>query len=170
MKTKCKNCDKDFDALQKELDRGNAKFCSRSCSALYNGKHREKLKHTCKACNNPFTSKAKHAIYCSTTCKNISIKPSNNKYRYHLSHKINKLLKDKSCANCKWDSDVCDIHHIIPRAKGGTDNFDNLILLCPNCHRLVHKNKLDVTKISTISDRIGLYLHQNMVLDAVGSP
>ena len=31
-------------------------------------------------------------------------------------------------------SNVLSIHHIIPRREGGTDDFDNLILLCKPCH------------------------------------
>ena len=27
-----------------------------------------------------------------------------------------------------------DVHHIKPRAEGGTNNRENLIVLCPNCH------------------------------------
>ncbi|MGI9452162.1 MAG: HNH endonuclease signature motif containing protein [Geminicoccaceae bacterium] len=30
------------------------------------------------------------------------------------------------------------VHHILPKAQGGTDNLANLILLHPNCHRQVH--------------------------------
>ncbi len=28
-----------------------------------------------------------------------------------------------------------DVHHIKPKAEGGTNNLKNLIVLCPNCHR-----------------------------------
>jgi RNA-directed DNA polymerase len=31
-----------------------------------------------------------------------------------------------------------NIHHIIERAKGGTDDMKNLVLLHPNCHRQLH--------------------------------
>ena len=30
-------------------------------------------------------------------------------------------------------------HHIKPRAQGGHDSLDNVVALCPNCHR-----KMDV--------------------------
>lgn len=32
-----------------------------------------------------------------------------------------------------------EIHHIIPVSEGGDDKLENLIPLCPNCHRLAHK-------------------------------
>jgi 5-methylcytosine-specific restriction endonuclease McrA len=31
-----------------------------------------------------------------------------------------------------------ETHHIIPLSKGGSDSIDNLIALCPNCHRQRH--------------------------------
>ena len=32
----------------------------------------------------------------------------------------------------------CEIHHIKPIAEGGDNGRDNLILLCPNCHKKAH--------------------------------
>ena len=37
-------------------------------------------------------------------------------------------------------------HHIKPRALGGSDTFENRVLLHPTCHRLVHSQKLSVEK------------------------
>jgi hypothetical protein len=31
-----------------------------------------------------------------------------------------------------------DAHHIVPRSLGGTHDYTNLVLLCPNCHRIAH--------------------------------
>jgi len=53
---------------------------------------------------------------------------------------------DLKCFNCQWDEDVCDLHHIIPKAKGGSDDGNNLTYVCPNCHRLAHSGKLMVFK------------------------
>lgn len=69
------------------------------------------------------------------------------------------------CAICKWcltDEEVsfvlktkkkrirqrgCELHHIIPVRDGGSGEFDNLILLCPICHKkadlgIISKEKL----------------------------
>ncbi|RME24572.1 MAG: HNH endonuclease [Deltaproteobacteria bacterium] len=48
---------------------------------------------------------------------------------------------DHTCANpeCRHRSLRVQVHHVIPRALGGTDDADNLRCLCPSCHlRLVH--------------------------------
>jgi len=58
-----------------------------------------------------------------------------------------------ACFNCGWDQARCDIHHIIPRSKGGSDFPDNLTYICPNCHRLAHSNKITVFR--SIAEVIG---------------
>lgn len=36
-----------------------------------------------------------------------------------------------------------DLHHIIPWAECQTHSYENLIALCPNCHRRAHKGEID---------------------------
>ena len=33
-----------------------------------------------------------------------------------------------------------EVHHIVPRSRGGTNHESNLITLCSSCHRLVHES------------------------------
>ena len=40
--------------------------------------------------------------------------------------------------NRKTGEPYLEIHHIIPLSKGGKDSIDNVIALCPNCHRKRH--------------------------------
>lgn len=40
-----------------------------------------------------------------------------------------------------------DVHHIIEWAKAKAHEYDNLIALCPNCHRRVHKGDIDRTSL-----------------------
>ncbi len=50
-----------------------------------------------------------------------------------------QLLADtaRRCCICGTIHSV-QLHHIIPREDGGTDEIDNSIPLCPNCHDEVH--------------------------------
>ena len=41
------------------------------------------------------------------------------------------------CAVCD-SMDYLEFHHLLPKANGGTDDYDNLILLCARCHAAVH--------------------------------
>lgn len=43
------------------------------------------------------------------------------------------------CERCGWDRARCDAHHRTPKAAGGLHTIANGIVLCPNCHRLVHE-------------------------------
>lgn len=38
-------------------------------------------------------------------------------------------------------------HHIIPRSRGGTDEYSNLVLIKPNVHTLVHASKLETVEL-----------------------
>ena len=33
---------------------------------------------------------------------------------------------------------IFEVHHIVPVYLNGEDDLDNLVLLCPNCHKMVH--------------------------------
>jgi len=41
---------------------------------------------------------------------------------------------------------TADLHHIRNRSLGGGDTEDNLVVLCRNCHRLVHDGIINITK------------------------
>lgn len=49
------------------------------------------------------------------------------------------------CQLCEWaprsiySTDLCEGHHIRWLGRGGTDRLSNLVLLCPNHHRAVHR-------------------------------
>lgn len=50
----------------------------------------------------------------------------------------------KMCPVCKEPirPDNKHLHHRVPRYLSDSDNFENLVFLCPNCHRKVHAKKL----------------------------
>jgi hypothetical protein len=48
------------------------------------------------------------------------------------------------CIICGWNKTKCDAHRIIFGCNGGKYEKGNLISLCPNCHRLVHRGLLNI--------------------------
>lgn len=54
------------------------------------------------------------------------------------------------CAVCKAIlSAVYEIDHRVPLHRGGTDTFDNLQALCPNCHRVKSRREAQDLYAST---------------------
>lgn len=51
-----------------------------------------------------------------------------------------KLFKNLPCELCGWKEASRDLHHIIPVSSGGKNETNNLISVCPNHHRMIHKN------------------------------
>ena len=49
-----------------------------------------------------------------------------------LETRLEVIKRDKFCRVCEGKGN--SVHHIIPRAEGGGNSLDNLILLCRKCH------------------------------------
>lgn len=65
---------------------------------------------------------------------------------------INKYVKRKiseywnyKCAIC-GRNDYLEFHHLTPISEGGTDDYDNIILLCGSCHAAVHGRTFNLQK------------------------
>ena len=55
------------------------------------------------------------------------------------------LNRDKyTCQHCKTKQGTLEVHHIIFRRNGGSDEPDNLITLCRQCHRDLHLEKISL--------------------------
>ena len=46
------------------------------------------------------------------------------------------------CEHCGRELDYHDmqLHHVVPASMNGTNNPNNLMCLCPECHHLIHAN------------------------------
>lgn len=109
----------------------------------------------CKVCGKEFETKSNRAIYCSDKCKRAAIrkkeKPTLIKRAKDMSRDKNQVysLYQGKCAICGWQiseslvihkgkalpSYGCEIHHIAPVSEGGSGELNNLIMLCPKCHK-----------------------------------
>jgi predicted HNH restriction endonuclease len=56
-------------------------------------------------------------------------------------------LANGICQKCKKDAPFLtkndrrpylEVHHVIPLSQGGKDGIENVLALCPNCHREIH--------------------------------
>lgn len=50
-----------------------------------------------------------------------------------IEHK--KKEQDWRCGDCKKRSNGLEGHHRVPIGRRGSRHYDNLVMLCPDCHR-----------------------------------
>ncbi len=55
------------------------------------------------------------------------------------AQKLALYVRDKQCIGCGIRASACDAHHIIWWDDDGPTDITNLVLLCPKCHKKVHK-------------------------------
>lgn len=69
-------------------------------------------------------------------------------FDYAFSSRKEAILnRDKyTCQVCGKKHTRLEVHHIIYRSQGGTNDENNLITLCEDCHSKVHDGKLAITK------------------------
>lgn len=61
-----------------------------------------------------------------------------------------------TCQHCKGKSkDIkLEVHHIIFRSQGGSDEESNLMVLCKRCHDKLHDGKIDIKKIGKVKSQL----------------
>ena len=146
--TECIQCNKRFYAQPYRLKKGQAKYCSVECRALYEGtkiptKYPQNRK--CPECKKTFEVRLRYRYrkFCGQTCARF-----NNKKRQGIKYKKNvekstsfrgRLLKKygHQCVICGYDKFV-EAHHIIEQSKNGESSIRNGVLLCPNHHAETH--------------------------------
>jgi hypothetical protein len=69
--------------------------------------------------------------------------------RYTIPTQIRRalILRDRGCAfpRCDRRPRACAGHHVVHWADRGSTSLNNLVLLCPRHHRLIHNSDWDVT-------------------------
>ena len=125
----------------------------------------------CVVCGKPITGRtSNNRKYCSEHCARLAQGRKNVK---HISERntalaaIRSLVQsayDYKCAICGWQntseemlngrgnlSHGCEIHHIVPASKGGTEEWTNLILLCPNHHKQANLGLISESELRALT-------------------
>jgi len=145
----CPVCKKEFTATRYKAK--TRKFCSLRCFYKSISGHNPETWKTknCEVCGKPFNyplCREGKAKYCSNKCAGIAFRGNGSPrykgvyknlgdFRRNMKKKLQWLFGDV-CIICGWDKTPNDVCHIVPRKEGGKDSFDNVVLLCPNHHRM----------------------------------
>lgn len=150
----CKYCSEEFEAEIREVNRGNAKFCSLSCVAKNRHSKNEKEPNVeCAYCGKeiyrkPSQIKASNTntFFCCREHKDKGQRLESGINEVHPDHYGSEKQyrskafrhKETVCEECEKDlpKTILHIHH-----KDGdkTNNqISNLEVLCPTCHELRH--------------------------------
>lgn len=85
-----------------------------------------------------------------------------------LSKKITTFIPESSlkkyCYICGFE-DAIEEHHITLRSNGGSDKVENKIILCPNCHTLVHKGRYNEQFLRTKKDNVENIIKKDNPID-----
>ncbi|RDJ35396.1 MAG: hypothetical protein DWQ19_11310 [Crenarchaeota archaeon] len=158
---KCERCGNNHDGKF-----GSGRFCSENCSRKRKTSNttKEKIRkslekyrkenpnpgydYVCEKCGKEYHTQRKKRENRRAHCDDCKRQTphtlrSATSILDYSKRTVGKILKraGASCAICGYKKSRCDIHHIIPKSKGGSDDLDNLIIVCPNHHRELHELK-----------------------------
>lgn len=133
-------------------------YCSRKC--YYEGRRKNlekaprlKQSKNCEICGKSFEyypSARKAARFCSLRCSRIGhsrdlsgrrIAPYGKGVKA-MRYRLTLLMGGDKCFVCGWDQTSNDVCHLIPVKEGGKEEIENMILLCPNHHRIFDRGLL----------------------------
>ena len=80
-------------------------------------------------------------------------KPSRRRYGH--------LVKNGWCAVCGKGSLETEWHHIIFRSHGGDEADENMLEVCPECHRKIHARLISPDEVAFARLTAGSYLEEN---------
>jgi len=160
----CSHCHCEYKTTDK-----NRKYCSRSCAVKVNNtkklppsnEQREKVSQSLKA----FFAAHPERIKKGSQQAEAVGKSTRGKYRWKKpdsilelsSRTVSKILLrlNLPCSRCGWAEAICDLHHVKGRKISNCNNHNNLTYICPNCHRMAHRGKIDPESFIPISIYIG---------------
>lgn len=108
----------------------------------------------CDECGTKFKklkSRITEKNFCSIACGNRYKNRERFDFNNGSSYRRNAFIhNDHKCALCGWDKDerVLEVHHIDENREHNT--MDNLIILCPTCHKYLTLHLYDLDELCQI--------------------
>ena len=173
----CQNCKNFFQALSKEVKRGNGKYCSKICSnegvkkkQILRNSLKNKPNVECCYCKKMFyknsskQSRSRSGLYfCCREHKDLAqtlqfglkeIQPTHFGTGESNYREIAFRIKPKICELCNYSKhpEILEVHH---KDRNRENNaIENLEVLCPTCHMEEHfLNKDGKWKIKTAASK-----------------
>lgn len=120
----------------------NETFCSEECRTK--SRNHERI---CKHCGGTFTVYRSVVVgptnatgnFCSHECYHKWMLAGADQKPHYIQMKgarRDAVVKGRVCARCGTPEKL-EVHHVIPRRVGGSDEPKNLIPLCKGCHKIV---------------------------------
>lgn len=158
--TVCLHCEVKFEAQNREIARGNAKFCTLSCFHKHNKgkdgkKTAERVTVYCALCDKAVVkiankTKSKSGLnFCSRKCKDAGQRVDNGLRELWPPHYTEEAgitsyrrfafsKKESRCEDCGYNKikDVLQVHHLDEDRRN--NKLENLAVLCPTCHEERH--------------------------------
>lgn len=160
----CQICGKEL--LPRSKGWRPTRFCSNDCKFVYqrdNPPHRTigRARKNCLICGTEFSyyaSVRQRAQFCSNVCRQRGQRDKMLGKRYVTTYVNSASFRSvargqlpKNCALCGWSEGTCDVCHIVARKNGGRDEMDNVVILCPNHHRMFDSGKIAVEEIRALA-------------------
>jgi hypothetical protein len=153
---KCKICNSEFYARPSYIKNGHGIYCSNECH--YEDVKRSRIRHKCFTCGiEVYRTKAKtknsksQKFFCSKSCQTrwrntVFVGKKHNGWKGGLALNYRNILtKSGELGTCKLcglrDKRVLAVHHVDENRFN--HDVKNLAWLCHNCHRLVHRDKVE---------------------------
>ena len=119
---------------------GTGRFCSRACANKHSHSDETKAKLAIAAKTNAAVRAQTKPEITRVAIVDRVPKSILELSKRTVSKVIARMSLPCSCCGIYVPGIIWDIHHIKPKAKGGTDEMSNLTYICPNCHRICHTN------------------------------
>lgn len=136
----CSGCGVRFRRSRSNITEEN--FCTLECRTR--ARH---LDRQCKQCGTGFRVYRSVVIgpsnasgnFCSRKCHHAWLLAGADKKAHFIQIKGPRrtaLIRGRVCARCGTGDDI-EVHHVVPRRVGGTDEPANILPLCGHCHSII---------------------------------